>query len=620
MTRDAFTRRRFLRASGAVGLVAGLHDLLPLYATQAWAAEALGQQALSGSLIDLVIRSQKLHVDGKNAVAKTINGTMPGPLLRLREGETATIRVRNGLAEDTSLHWHGVLVPAAMDGVPGLSFSGIKPGETFTYRFPVRQSGTYWYHSHSGLQEPVGVFGPLIIEPREGEQFAYDREYVVMFSDWSFEDPNKILAKLKKQSGYYNFQKRTMSDFLRDVRNNGWSATVSERLEWGRMRMDPTDFADITGYTFTYLVNGLSPADNWTGLFNPGQRVRLRLINACAMTYLDVRIPGLKMTVVQADGQNVQPVTVDEFRMAVAETYDVIVEPAGDRPYTIFAEAMDRSGFARGTLAPREGVSAPIPQRRPRPLRTMADMGMGDMDMSSTDSAAGHDMQGMDMPTHNAQDMGDMPMPPAPAAADHSQHGAAPMPATGQGDGPNGAMTTHGPDWHGPGNSMVAMMPRSRLHEPGAGLENTGSRVLVYTDLRSLDPGYDTRAPGREIELHLTGNMERYMWSFDGRKYSEAQEPIALEYGERVRMTLVNDTMMEHPIHLHGMWMELDNGAGEHKPRKHTVNVRPGERLSFDLTADAGGKWAFHCHLLYHMAMGMFRAVSVSSGGIEKQG
>jgi CopA family copper-resistance protein len=619
MTHDTFTRRRFLRSTGALGLVAGLHDLLPLYATQAWAADGTRQQALGGSLIDLVVRSQRLRIDGRNAFAKTINGTMPGPLLRLREGDAAIIRVTNELDEDTSLHWHGVIVPAPMDGVPGLSFPGIKPGETFVYRFPLRQSGTYWYHSHSGLQEPAGVFGPLIIDPREPDPFAYDREYVVMFSDWSFEDPNAILAKLKKQSGYYNFRKRTLADFFRDVRTNGWRATVSERLEWGRMRMDPTDFADITGYTFTYLVNGLSPTDNWTALFKPGERVRLRFINAAAMTYLDVRIPGLKMTVVQADGQNVQPVTVDEFRMAVAETYDVIVEPTEDRAYTIFAEAMDRSGFARGTLAPREGMSAPIPDRRPRPLRTMADMGMGDMDMSSAGAVGKHGMPGMNMPTHNAQDMGDMPMPPAPAAADHSQHGAAPMPP-GQGSESNNAMATHGPDWHGPGNSMVAMMPRSRLHEPGAGLGDAGRRVLVYTDLRSLDPAYDARPPGREIELHLTGNMERYMWSFDGKKYSEASEPIALEYGERVRMTLVNDTMMEHPIHLHGMWMELDNGGGAHKPRKHTINVKPGERLSFDVTADALGKWAFHCHLLYHMAMGMFRAVSVTNDGIERQG
>lgn len=595
-TPKGISRRRLLQAMAAIGLLTGVRGLIPAYARQTAGSETAARYFAEGEIVDLVIDKTPLGIGGRVAAAITINNSLPGPLLRFREGDTVALRVTNRLEEDTSLHWHGVLVPAGMDGVPGVSFPGIKPGETFTYRFPVRQSGTYWYHSHSGMQEPSGVYGPLIIDPAEPEPFAYDRDYVVMLSDWSFEDPYRVLANLRKESGYYNFQKQTLADFFRDVSHKGWSAAVSERLAWARMRMDPTDIADITGYTYTYLVNGMTQQDNWTAVFKPGERLRLRFINGSAMSYFDVRIPTLKMTVVQADGQRVQPVMVDEFRIAAGETYDVIVEPQEDRAYTLFAEAMDRSGYACGTLAPREGMSAPIPERRPRPLRTMADMGMAGKDgmremPPSTPEASGtaHDMPGMDM-----SESADRGMPDA-------------------------AMMMHGPDHHGPGNAMVAMMPRSRLNEPGTGLENTGTRVLVYADLRSLEPGYDQRMPGREIELHLTGNMERYMWSFDGKKYSEAREPIPFQYGERLRITLVNDTMMDHPIHLHGMWMDLDNGAAAHKPRKHTISVKPGERLSVEVTADAPGEWAFHCHLFYHMVVGMFRVVAVSDRPAEVQ-
>ncbi|MBM2827722.1 MAG: copper resistance protein CopA [Actinobacteria bacterium] len=579
---EGLSRRRFLRGAVGMGVLTGLGRILPAYAWQSATAGTEVSTSKDGTVIDLTIRKRTFDIAGKNAMATTIDGSVPGPLVRLREGQTAVIRVTNRLEEDTSIHWHGIILPADMDGVPGVSFPGIKPGEAFTYRFPVRQSGTYWYHSHSGMQEQLGHYGPLIIDPAEPEPFAYDRDYVVVLSDWTFEDPHKVLAKLKKKGGYYNFQKRTAGDFFRDVGEGGWRSAVSDRLMWGRMRMDPTDIADVTGYTYTYLLNGLPPGANWTGLFRPGERVRLRFINAGAASYFDVRVPGLEMTVIQADGQNVEPVTVDEFRIAIAETYDVIVEPKEDRAYTIFAEAMDRSGYARGTLAPRHGMSAPIPSPRPRPLRTMADMGMASVNGEHGMDKAGHAM--------------------------------APEPAR-QGS------VMHGPDHHGPGNSMVAMMPRSRFDEPGAGLEDAGRRVLVYGDLRSLTPGGDRREPEREIELHLTGNMERYIWGFDGKKYSEVKDhPIPFRFGERLRLTLVNDTMMDHPIHLHGMWMELDNGAGAHKPLKHTINVKPGERLSVEITADALGPWAFHCHILYHMDAGMFRVVSVSQGGGEMKG
>ncbi len=574
------TRRRLLKRAGAMGLIAGLGRLAPAYA---W--EPLTQPGApagqSGNLIELVIARQDIRVGARDGVATTINGSIPGPLLRVTEGDTVTIKVTNRLTEDASIHWHGVLLPAAMDGVPKVSFPGIKPGATFTYQFPIKQYGTYWYHSHSSLQEQTGVYGPLIFVPREAEPFHYDRDYVVMLSDWTFENPQHLLGRLKKQSDYYNFQRRTAGDFAEDAEHKGLKQTVADRLMWGRMRMTPSDILDVTGATYTYLVNGLPPESNWTGLFRPGERVRLRFINGSAMSIFDVRIPGVKMTVVLADGQYVSPVTVDEFRIATAETYDVIVEPTEDRAYTVFAEAMDRSGHARGTLAPREGMSAEMPPRRPRPLRTMADMGM---------TMKGMDMPGMDMPAMKMEGQ-------ASAGANGLGAGNAPVP--------------HGPATHGPGNSMIPMVTKSRLAEPGDGLGADNRRVLVYNDLRDLEPFYDQREPGREIELHLTGNMEHFIWGFDGKKFSEVTE-IAFHHGERLRLTLVNDTMMDHPIHLHGMWMVLENGSGAHDPRKHTVNVKPAERLSVLISADAPGRWAFHCHLLYHMEMGMFRVVHVS--------
>lgn len=587
-----WNRRRFLISSTLFWLGSALPSpwRAPAYARESATDPNDLPPCQRRSPATVEITETSIGIGSRRARATTINGTVPGPLLRFREGEEAVIVVRNRLAEDTSIHWHGLIVPPEMDGVPGVSFAGIKPGESFTYRFPVEQSGTYWYHSHSGLQEQTGVYGPLIIDPPEPEPFGYERDYIVLLSDWTFDNPYKILANLKKQSDYYNFQQRTLGTFVRDVRSDGWAAAIADRLMWGQMRMAPTDISDITGYTYTYLMNGLPPGANWTGLFAPGERIRLRLINAGAASYFDVRIPGLEMTVVQADGQNIQPVVVDELRIAIAETYDVIVQPGQERAYTIFAEAMDRTGFARGTLAVENGLSAPMPPRRPRPLLTMVDMGMA-MDHGSrtvVDHGAGHGA--------------------SPAAMQHNTgHGSAPLPA-------EPAMTDavpHGLETHGPGNTIEPELLKSRLHEPGIGLEDSERRVLLYTDLRSLTPGNDPRPPSREIELHLTGNMERYMWSFDGKKYSEADEPIRFQHRERLRLTLVNDTMMNHPIHLHGMWLELVNGSGSHLPRKHTVNVKPAERLSVDITPDVRGDWALHCHILYHMEMGMFRVVSV---------
>jgi len=631
------SRRAWLQHAAALGAWAALERLAPAYAwadTTAAAVQPRPQPALSGraggSVIELAIDDLAFTVNGRAGGAIAMNGSVPGPLVRLREGQDAVLRVTNHLTEITSIHWHGLILPPDMDGVPGVSFAGIQPGETFTYRFPVRQSGTYWAHSHSGGQELLGLYFPLIIDPVEPEPFTYDRDYVVVLSDWSFESPAAIIANLKRRGGYYNFQRRTMADFFRDVQRNGWPATLAERWRWSKMRMDPTDFADVTGYTYTYLMNGLTPDANWTGLVSPGERVRLRFIAAGAMTFFDVRIPGLRMTLVQADGQNVTPVEIDEFRIGPGETYDVIVRPQ-DRAYTVFAESLDRSGYTRGTLAPGPGMTAAVPARRPRPLRTLRDMGMdmsGMEGMSGMDPGAaartGESMPGMDTAGHNAHGM------PAVEQARgrildrrEAQQGTHDMgtmkAAAGAGLAgpalPGSPPVMHGPDTHGSGSSSIAMSARSRLDDPGSGFEGVEGRVLVYTDLQGLAPLPDVRAPTREIELHITGNMERYMWSFDGKKYSEAKTPIPFRYGERLRLVLVNDTMMEHPIHLHGMWMELENGHGVRQPRKHTVNVKPAERLSVAITADAPGRWAMHCHLLLHMELGMFRVVEVSAPG-----
>ena len=618
------TRRQLLRAAFAMGLVAGLPPWAPAYARPLVGPAARVRGASPGPIaMDIAIRAESVEIAGGVGAGITLNGTIPGPLVELYEGHEAVLRVHNHLDVWSSIHWHGILLPFEMDGVPGVTFPGIPPGETFEARFPVRQRGTYWYHSHSGLQEQSGVYGPLVVHPAEPDPFAYDRDYVVVLSDWTFEDPHRVLAKLKKMNDYYNFQQRTVVDLARDIREAGWGATLSDRLAWGMMRMSPTDIADVSGYGYHYLLNGLHPAGNWTGIFAPGERVRLRVINASAMSFFNVRIPDLPMTVVAADGPNVAPVEVDEFQIGVAETYDVIVEP-GDRAYTLFAESMDRSGYARGTLAPREGMVAPVPALRERPIRTMIDMGMdmeatGGMKMpgmgeSGQGAAEGMDMKGMEM----GGDMAGMDM----AGMDHGGHGApAGSPAEPSHPGHLGsgmeaagpAVAKHGPDTHGAGNLSVASVQRDRLGEPGTGLKGVGHRVLVYSDLRSTTPQPNAdRPPDREVELHLTGNMERYMWSFDGVKFSEVESPIELRYGERIRLVLVNDTMMEHPIHLHGMFMELDTGAGAYRPLKHTISVKPAERVALVVDANEPGRWAFHCHLLYHMEMGMFRVVRVS--------
>ena len=592
-------RRTFVKGLATGGVVAGLG----LWRDSAWARPALAQTsaALSGSDFDLRVGESLVNFTGAPRVAHTVNGSLPAPTLRWREGDTVTLQVANTLREhQASIHWHGIVLPANMDGVPGLSFHGIGPGETYAYRFQVRQGGTYWYHSHSGFQEQRGVYGALIIEPREPEPFRYDREHVVMLSDWTDEKPERVFAKLKKQSDYYNVHRRTVADFLRDVRTQGLSSTLADRSAWGTMRMNPTDIADVTASTYTYLMNGTTPAGNWTGLFRAGERVRLRVINGSAMTHFDVRIPGLKMTVVAADGQYVHPVTVDEFRIAVAETFDVIVEPSGQDAFTIFAQSMDRTGYARGTLAARPGLSAPVPNLDPRPLLTLTDMGHAH---TGTDPHAGHtapSAAGGTADPHAGHNLPPQQVPPAPDP--HAGHA---KPSTTSG------VQTHPASEHGnPLVDMQAMTPVSRLDDPGIGLRDNGRVVLTYGALKSLFDDPDGRDPGRTIEIHLTGHMERFAWSFNGIKFSNA-EPIRLTYGERVRIVLVNDSMMAHPIHLHGMWSDIEDDHGQFLVRKHTVDMPPGTRRSYRVTADALGRWAYHCHLLFHMEAGMMREVRV---------
>jgi len=588
------SRRSFVKSLAAGGAVAGLG----LWQRPVWALTSPGQPTvLSGTEFDLTIDSMSVDFTGKRRTAMAINGSIPGPLLRWREGDTVTLRVRNRLPHDTSIHWHGILLPANMDGVPGFSFAGIAPDGMYEYRFKVKQSGTYWYHSHSAFQEQLGVYGPLIIDPLEPEPFAYDRDYVVFLSDWTDESPARVLAKLKKRSDYYNRGRRTLGDFIDDVADNGWTDTISERWAWAKMNMSPTDLADISGATYTYLLNGQAPDGNWTGLFQPGERIRLRLINGSAMSYFDFRIPGLKLTVVAADGQNVEPVQVDEVRLAVAETLDVIVEPDGSQDaYTLFAQSMDRSGFARGTLAVRDGLQAPVPEPDPRPELSREDMGHGDhaahgqaaAPAQSNDPHAGHgDMN------HGAMNQGQM---------DHA--------AMGHGSSGSGMQAHPASETDNPLVDMQTMMPVPKLDDPGIGLRDNGRRVLTYADLRSTFADPDGREPTRTIELHLTGHMERFAWSFDGIPFADA-EPIRLRYGERVRFVLVNDTMMHHPIHLHGLWSDLEDEHGNFQVRKHTIDMPPGSKRSYRVTADALGRWAYHCHMLMHMDLGMFREVRV---------
>ena len=587
------SRRTFVQGLALGGVAAGAGLLrAPAFA----GAPSPRAQVLRGTDFDLSIGHSPVNFTGRTRPAITVNGSLPAPTLRWREGDTINVRVANTLRDaHTSIHWHGILLPSNMDGVPGLSFNGIAPGEAYQYRFQLKQSGTYWYHSHSMFQEQAGLYGALIIDPLEPAPYHYDREHVVLLSDWTDLDPAALFRRMKKMPTYDNYYQRTAGDFIRDAKRDGLGATLADRGMWGRMRMTPSDISDINAHTYTYLLNGTAPAGNWTGIFLPGEKLLLRFINGSAMTYFDVRIPGLKMTVVAADGQYIHPVTVDEFRIALAETFDVIVEPAGQDAFTIFAQDMGRTGYARGTLAVREGLEASIPPRDPRPLLTMEDMGhgmSGDKGMeggcgASMGMAAG--MKGMEGGCGATMGM---------AGMDHGETGAGKTPAHPASERGNALV------------DMQSMASKPKLDDPGIGLRDNGRKVLTYADMKSLFADPDGRDPGRTVELHLTGHMEKFAWSFDGIPFASA-EPLRLNYGERIRIVLVNDTMMQHPIHLHGVWSDLEDANDQFHLRKHTIDMPPGTRRSYRVRADALGRWAYHCHLLYHMEAGMMREVRI---------
>ncbi|CAD0306529.1 Copper resistance protein A [Xanthomonas hortorum pv. taraxaci] len=588
------SRRRFVQGIALGGVVASTG----VWRSDARASNPVNTPVLRGSSQSLQIGRMPVNLTGRARTAITVNQSLPAPTLRWREGDTVSVRVRNALADQpTSVHWHGLLLPANMDGVPGMSFDGIAPGQEYHYRFALRQSGTYWYHSHSMFQEQAGLYGAIVIDPLTPPPYRHDREHVVLLSDWTDLEPAALFRRLKQMPSHDNYAQRTVGDFLRDAREDGMRATLADRGMWGRMRMTPTDLSDVNANTYTYLLNGVAPAGNWTGVFKPGEKVLLRFINGSSMTYFDIRIPGLRMTVVAADGQYVHPVSVDELRIAAAETFDVIVEPIGQDAFTLFAQDMGRTGFACGTLAVRHGLQAPIPALDPRAILTMQDMGHGD-GMAHAD----HAMHGGD----------------ATQGDPHAAHAMAmPMPATHMHGHANQTAQNKAP--HHPasedGNPLIDMRSNAtspRLDDPGVGLRDNGRRVLCYADLHSVFDDPDGREPGREIELHLTGHMEKFAWSFDGIAFASA-EPLRLQYGERLRIVLVNDTMMQHPIHLHGMWSDLEDADGHFQVRKHTIDMPPGTRRTYRVRADALGRWAYHCHLLYHMEAGMMREVRVEA-------
>ena len=627
---ESLSRRRFVTGFAAGTALMGLGlSVNAKPSSEAMKKILAGPAILRGSNFGLTYSALKVNLTGNDRIATAINGSVPAPVLRWKEGDTVTLNVTNNMAEDTSIHWHGIILPPEQDGVPGISFAGIKPGTTHKYQFKVNQSGTYWYHSHSGFQEQTGAYGAIVIDPKEPPPYTYDRDYVVMLSDWTDENPTTVYHKLKKLSHYYNFRERTIGDAMSEISESGWDRFWGNRGMWNDMRMSDRDISDVTGYTYTFLTNGHAPADGWTGLFKKGEKVLLRFINAAAMTFFDVRIPGLKMTVVATDGQYIQPVSIDEFRIGVAETYDVIVEPSAERAYSIFSQAIDRSGYARGTLTPHPEMTAEVPEMDAAPLLTHGDMGMDMSAMSGMDHS-GHDMGGSSMGgmDHSKMEMskkvskptmkcgGGMDMSGMDHSSmkgmDHSKMKGMGKPEMGSGSIGFGSSRkiVHADTEYGPHIDMRADAPQYRLDDPGVGLRNNGRKVLTYADLHNLTRTIDRRDPGREIDLHLTGNMSRYMWSFNGVKYADS-EPLRLKYGERVRINLINDTMMNHPIHLHGMWSDLETGDAKYIPRKHTIVVQPGARISYLVTADAKGSWAYHCHLVYHM-LGMFRKVVVS--------
>jgi CopA family copper-resistance protein len=630
-------RRQFVRGLALTSVAAAVATNIPSamasdeFLSQGTAKFNPKQPMLTGTEFDLTISETTVNITGTPAVATLVNGSLPAPTLVWHEGDEITLRVTNKLTVDSSIHWHGIVVPTNMDGVPGLSYDGIKPGETYVYKFTVKQNGTYWYHSHSAYQEQTGLIGAIVILPKKQEPVHSDHDYVIQLSDWSDTDPETIYANLKKMGDYYNFNQRTVGDFWSELKQKGFSQAWKDRSVWNNMKMSDRDLSDVTGATYTYLMNGLSPNAHWRTVVESGKKVRLRFINSSSMTFFDVQIPGLKMTVVAADGNLIQPVEVDEFRIGVAETYDVIVEPDTDKQaYAIFAQAIDRSGYAIGSITSDASKLAATPAMDPLPILGMTDMGMemNEVQMDGMNQSDNEMSGGMQMDATNQSDnemSGDMQMGQDVSNADHSKNAHAmsnmnvnlddeqipmdmnpklPLIGIPKNEGPQVAIRATGPQV-----AMRATGAKYRLDDPGVGLRNNGRKVLTYADLKNLYPTRHEPKPTKQLLLHLTGNMERYMWSIDGIPYDESQ-PLKFKFGERIRVTFINDTMMNHPMHLHGVWSDLETGDENHIPRKHTIVVQPGAKISYRVTMNARGDWAYHCHMLYHM-MGMFRRVQI---------
>ncbi len=589
-------RRNFLKTGAAFGLIA----VMPAMA-RAKVGKQVPTQTLKGPVFDLNIKYTRVNMTGKTVTATTVNDMLPAPTLRWRKGEIVTIRVTNHLDEPTSLHWHGIVLPFKMDGVPGVSFRGINPGETFVYRFKVNQTGSYWYHSHSGFQEQSGLHGAIVID----DGIKVHRDYVVALHDWSDESPDTIYRHIKVQSDYYNFHKRTLPDFISEMKKHGLSDAFARRSMWNKMRMDSRDISDVTGATYTYCINDLQKHF----YAKPGEKVRLRFINQSAMTHFDFRIPGHKMKVIAVDGYRVKPVWVDDIRIAVAESYDVIVKPKGNT--LIYVEDMGRSGKVYAKLGPNASANVSLPEPYPFEELTMVDMGM------KMDNMDGMKMGGMAMgaKTMSNNKMGGMDM--AKSQKDGMQMKNQSM-GSNKMSGMKMQKSKHSnmnmkipitplPMKKGIAWTMEAKDAQYRLDDPGIGLRSVKRKVLTYADLHT--PHIHNRKPDREIVMHLTGNMERYIWAINGIPYYESK-PLEFKYGERLRVTFINDTMMNHPMHLHGMWSDVE--VGNKILRKHTVNVQPGSKVSLRINVDAKGKWVYHCHLLYHMG-GMFREVKVKS-------
>jgi len=636
-THTTMNRRQFVRGLALTSVAAAVATNIPSamasdeFLSQGTAKFNPKQPMLTGTEFDLTISETTVNITGTPAVATLVNGSLPAPTLVWHEGDEITLRVTNKLTVDSSIHWHGIVVPTNMDGVPGLSYDGIKPGETYVYKFTVKQNGTYWYHSHSAYQEQTGLIGAIVILPKKQEPVHSDHDYVIQLSDWSDTDPETIYANLKKMGDYYNFNQRTVGDFWSELKQKGFSQAWKDRSVWNNMKMSDRDLSDVTGATYTYLMNGLSPNAHWRTVVESGKKVRLRFINSSSMTFFDVQIPGLKMTVVAADGNLIQPVEVDEFRIGVAETYDVIVEPDTDKQaYAIFAQAIDRSGYAIGSITSDASKLAATPAMDPLPILGMTDMGMemNEVQMDGMNQSDNEMSGGMQMDATNQSDnemSGDMQMGQDVSNADHSKNAHAmsnmnvnlddeqipmdmnpklPLIGIPKNEGPQVAIRATGPQV-----AMRATGAKYRLDDPGVGLRNNGRKVLTYADLKNLYPTRHEPKPTKQLLLHLTGNMERYMWSIDGIPYDESQ-PLKFKFGERIRVTFINDTMMNHPMHLHGVWSDLETGDENHIPRKHTIVVQPGAKISYRVTMNARGDWAYHCHMLYHM-MGMFRRVQI---------